>query len=106
MRNPLVSIAVVTIKFYKLFLSPITTAMGARCRHSPSCSSYSIEAYQAHGAWAGSWLTVSRLLRCHPWGSSGIDPVPKCRHNAPFWAPWKLGDWGWHERSPNGCEHE
>lgn len=46
------------------------------CRFQPSCSNYSIEAFQTHGAFVGLWLTVRRLSRCQPWGSSGFDPVP------------------------------
>jgi uncharacterized protein len=46
------------------------------CRYSPSCSQYAIEALRKHGAIKGGWLTVKRLLRCHPWGGHGYDPVP------------------------------
>jgi uncharacterized protein len=46
------------------------------CRYSPSCSQYAIEALGKHGAIKGGWLTVKRLLRCHPWGGHGHDPVP------------------------------
>ena len=46
------------------------------CRFVPSCSTYALEALQEHGALRGSWLSVRRLSRCHPWGSSGYDPVP------------------------------
>ena len=46
------------------------------CRYTPSCSRYSIEALQRHGAWRGSWLTMRRLARCNPWGGMGYDPVP------------------------------
>lgn len=49
------------------------------CRHVPSCSTYAIEALDAHGAVRGSWLAVRRLGRCHPWGTSGYDPVPPPR---------------------------
>ncbi len=47
------------------------------CRHVPSCSTYAVEALTAHGAVRGSWLAVKRLGRCHPWGTSGYDPVPE-----------------------------
>ena len=47
------------------------------CRYSPSCSRYSIEALQKHGALRGGWLTVRRLARCNPWGGMGYDPVPE-----------------------------
>ena len=46
------------------------------CRFAPSCSAYAIEALERHGAIRGSWLALKRLLRCHPWGGSGYDPVP------------------------------
>jgi putative membrane protein insertion efficiency factor len=49
------------------------------CRHVPSCSTYAVEALEAHGAIRGSWLAVRRLGRCHPWGTSGYDPVPPRR---------------------------
>lgn len=47
------------------------------CRHVPSCSTYAVEALAAHGAVRGSWLAAKRLGRCHPWGTSGYDPVPE-----------------------------
>ncbi|MGQ0558095.1 MAG: membrane protein insertion efficiency factor YidD [Sphingosinicella sp.] len=46
------------------------------CRYSPTCSAYAIEALRRYGAARGSWLATRRLLRCHPWGGSGHDPVP------------------------------
>jgi uncharacterized protein len=46
------------------------------CRYEPSCSRYSIQALQRHGAVRGGWLTVRRLVRCNPWGGMGYDPVP------------------------------
>jgi uncharacterized protein len=46
------------------------------CRYEPSCSRYSIQAFQRHGAARGGWLTVRRLVRCNPWGGMGYDPVP------------------------------
>ena len=46
------------------------------CRYQPTCSSYAIEALEVHGALRGSWLSVRRLSRCHPWGGHGWDPVP------------------------------
>ena len=51
--------------------------MGNCCRFEPSCSNYSMEALRTHGATRGLWLTVRRLLRCHPLGASGYDPVPR-----------------------------
>ncbi len=46
------------------------------CRYAPSCSQYAIDALKKYGAFKGSWLAVKRLMRCHPWGGSGYDPVP------------------------------
>ena len=47
------------------------------CRYWPTCSSYALDALGSHGFWRGSWLTVRRLARCHPWGGHGFDPVPE-----------------------------
>lgn len=62
------------IKTYKYFISPL---LGPRCRFYPSCSSYGLEAIQLHGAAKGSYLTLRRLLKCHPFHEGGIDPVPE-----------------------------
>ncbi|HSA12182.1 MAG TPA: membrane protein insertion efficiency factor YidD [Candidatus Paceibacterota bacterium] len=48
-----------------------------RCRFTPSCSEYAIDALRRHGAVAGTWLAVRRVARCHPWGGCGDDPVPE-----------------------------
>lgn len=61
------------IRFYRLALSPL---LGANCRFDPSCSAYAEEALARHGAIRGSLLAAKRILRCHPWGGSGYDPVP------------------------------
>ena len=61
------------VKGYRLLLSPW---LGSSCRFEPTCSLYSLAALQQHGAAAGSYLTVRRLLRCHPWCAGGHDPVP------------------------------
>jgi putative membrane protein insertion efficiency factor len=67
-------VLIAIIKFYKYFISPL---LGNRCRFYPSCSSYSLEALQLHGAIIGSYLTLKRLLKCHPFHEGGIDPVPE-----------------------------
>ncbi len=64
------------IHAYRYLLSPL---LGVRCRFAPSCSHYALEAVERHGAVKGVWLSARRLLRCHPWGTSGYDPVPEKR---------------------------
>lgn len=61
------------VKAYRLLLSPW---LGSSCRFEPTCSLYSLAALQQHGAAAGSYLTLRRLLRCHPWCAGGLDPAP------------------------------
>ena len=61
------------VKGYRLLLSPW---LGAGCRFEPTCSAYSLRSLELHGAAIGSYLTVARLARCHPWCVGGPDPVP------------------------------
>lgn len=61
------------VKGYRLLLSPW---LGSACRFEPTCSVYSIQALEQHGAGAGTWLTMARLARCQPWCQGGHDPVP------------------------------
>jgi putative membrane protein insertion efficiency factor len=61
------------IRFYKLVISPI---LPMACRFTPTCSTYAMEAISRYGAWKGGKMTIKRLLRCHPAGGSGYDPVP------------------------------
>ena len=82
---------------YRVSLSPAFYALGARCRHAPSCSEYAADAIRQHGAWRGGWLALSRLSRCHPFGSHGFDPAPARLQNA-GWRVWRYGDWAWTER--------
>jgi putative membrane protein insertion efficiency factor len=68
------------IRVYQAALSPMILAVlgpSARCRFTPSCSQYAREAVRLHGAMVGGWLALRRLLRCHPWGACGSDPVPE-----------------------------
>jgi putative membrane protein insertion efficiency factor len=62
------------VRLYQLLLSPV---LPPSCRYLPTCSDYAIEALARHGVLAGTWLTLRRLARCHPWGGSGYDPVPE-----------------------------
>src|SRR5712691_9960811 len=61
------------IWIYRHTLSPL---VGYNCRHLPTCSVYADEAIERFGLWGGGWMTLARLLRCQPWGTSGIDNVP------------------------------
>ena len=61
------------IRIYQRFISPLTPPS---CRFTPTCSQYALEALRKYGPFKGSWLALKRLLRCHPLGGSGYDPVP------------------------------
>jgi len=69
-----VQLASLPIHFYRYVISPLTPAS---CRHYPTCSAYSLEALKQFGLIKGGALSVNRISRCHPWGTSGYDPVPK-----------------------------
>ncbi|MEQ8196183.1 MAG: membrane protein insertion efficiency factor YidD [Rhodospirillales bacterium] len=69
------------IRVYQWVLSPVLRSIvpvAGGCRFHPSCSAYAHEAVERHGFLAGGWLVLKRLGRCHPWGGSGVDPVPDC----------------------------
>jgi putative membrane protein insertion efficiency factor len=70
---------ILPIRLYQLTLSPL---LGAHCRHTPSCSRYTIDAIEEWGVIKGIWLGVRRISRCHPWGTSGFDPVPRKKKDA------------------------
>ncbi len=74
MTRFMVGLLVALVRVYQVALSPF---FGQQCRFTPTCSHYAIEALQSHGAVKGLWLTVKRILRCHPWQTGGQDPVPK-----------------------------
>jgi putative membrane protein insertion efficiency factor len=79
------------IWIYRHTLSPL---VGFNCRHLPTCSVYGDEAIERFGLWAGGWMTLARLLRCQPWGTSGIDNVPLTRPPGARWyLPWRFGRW-------------
>ncbi len=73
MHAIIIWMAILPIKIYKWFISPL---LPMACRHVPTCSEYTIEALKVHGLIKGSYLAVHRILRCHPWGTHGFDPVP------------------------------
>ena len=64
---------IIPIKIYQTIISPL---LGPSCRFTPTCSHYAGEAIQKYGPFKGSWLSFKRILKCHPWGGSGYDPVP------------------------------
>ncbi|MFZ2864989.1 MAG: membrane protein insertion efficiency factor YidD [Ignavibacteriaceae bacterium] len=64
---------ILLIKIYQLFISPL---FPSSCRYTPTCSHYTAEALKKYGLFKGGWLGIKRILRCHPWGGSGYDPVP------------------------------
>ena len=64
---------IIPIKSYQIIISPL---LGPSCRFTPTCSQYAVEAIQKYGPFKGSWLSFKRIIKCHPWGGSGYDPVP------------------------------
>ena len=73
MKKVLIYPFVLLIRGYQTLISPI---FPSTCRYTPTCSHYSIEALRTHGLVRGAWLAIKRIGSCHPWGSSGYDPVP------------------------------
>ena len=73
LSKAIASLLILPIRFYRRFISPLTPPS---CRFTPTCSQYAIEALQKHGPIRGLYLAIRRILRCHPWGGSGYDPVP------------------------------
>ena len=73
LRKILIFPLVVLIKFYQVCISPFTPPS---CRYTQTCSQYALEALRKYGPFKGGWLALKRILRCHPWGGSGYDPVP------------------------------
>ena len=86
------------LRAYRYTLSPL---VGFHCRHLPTCSDYADEALGRFGLWAGGWMTLARLLRCHPFGTSGLDFVPaQLPARARWWLPWRYGRWRGTQASP------
>ncbi|MDE7074708.1 MAG: membrane protein insertion efficiency factor YidD [Odoribacter sp.] len=73
MRRVFGFVFLLLLRFYQCCISPLKPPT---CRYVPTCSQYAVEAIRKYGPFKGSWLAVKRLLRCHPWGGSGYDPVP------------------------------
>ena len=87
----------IPIRVYQWTFRPLA---GGQCRHWPTCSDYALEAIDKNGAWRGFWLMVSRIVRCGPGGSSGVDIVPDIRDQHHALMPWRYGRW----RGVNGGE--
>lgn len=73
MSELLAWLLILPIRFYQKCISPLTPPS---CRFTPTCSQYAVEALRKHGPVKGMWLAIRRILRCHPWGGHGYDPVP------------------------------
>ena len=73
MKKLLILPLILLIKIYQFFISPLLPGV---CSYRPTCSQYMIEALRTHGVIKGLYLGIKRILRCHPWGGSGYDPVP------------------------------
>jgi putative membrane protein insertion efficiency factor len=79
------------VRLYRYTLSPL---IGFHCRHLPTCSDYADQALERHGLWAGGWMTLARLCRCHPLGTAGLDFVPDEPPRTSRWyLPWRYGRW-------------
>jgi len=86
------------VKVYRYTLSPL---VGFHCRHLPTCSDYADQALDRFGLWAGSWMTLARLLRCQPWGTAGLDFVPEILPEKSHWyMPWRYARWRGTNQNP------
>ena len=78
----------------QLYRHSVAALIGFNCRHLPTCSTYADDAIGRFGLWAGGWMTLARLARCQPWGTSGLDFVPETTpHGARWYLPWRYGRW-------------
>jgi putative membrane protein insertion efficiency factor len=100
------------VRAYRYTLSPL---VGYECRHLPTCSHYGEEAIARFGLWAGGWMTLARLCRCHPWGTRGLDFVPAAVPPGARWfMPWRYARWRGtndavvtsHVRPPDQMRHD
>jgi putative membrane protein insertion efficiency factor len=99
---PLRLLAVLLLRLYRYTLSAF---VGRGCRHLPTCSEFMEQAIRQHGFWPGGWVGTARLCRCHPYGTSGYDPVPPALPPAArWWRPWRYGDWRWRRPEGFSCE--
>ena len=72
----------------------LSALVGMHCRHVPSCSAYADEAVDRFGLWAGGWMALARVCRCHPFGTAGLDFVPPVPPSQAHWyLPWRYGRW-------------
>ena len=86
------------VTLYRVTLSPV---IGPRCRHLPTCSDYAQQAIGRFGLWAGGWMTLARILRCHPWGTHGLDFVPRhAPEHARWYLPWRYSRWRGTQEQP------
>lgn len=73
MKKILIAPFLFLVRFYQIVISPL---LPATCRYQPTCSHYMVDALKKHGLFKGLYLGIKRILRCHPWGGNGYDPVP------------------------------
>ncbi len=90
-KRPHVLAARVLVRAYRLTFSAF---MGRTCRYFPTCSEYTEEAIATFGLWAGFWIGLARILRCHPWSPNGFDPIPEeLPRDSRWYMPWRYGRW-------------
>ena len=89
-----------------LYRHSFSALVGSNCRHLPTCSQYGDEAIGRFGLWAGGWMTLARLIRCNPFGTSGIDNVPLAAPlGARWYLPWRYALWRG-VNAPAAAHHE
>ncbi|WP_406677662.1 membrane protein insertion efficiency factor YidD [Rhodopseudomonas infernalis] len=89
-----------------IYRHSFSALVGSNCRHLPTCSQYGDEAIGRFGLWAGGWMTLARLIRCNPYGTSGIDNVPTTAPAGARWyLPWRYARWRGVNAPDCGCGH-